>query len=358
MLSPVRCLICLILRGFISSIYDIDVRPSTGIIAGMSKQNTVEIAAVEFLKFKQKELDRGNIKPATIRGYRENARRFVALFGARTQLANIGPKQFQHAMQRITNARPTSQNTYMLGIEVIFNFCVRHGLLERRPDFGAYWSKFSKHNLDDVRIQRLFSREEILTMLAGADHHLKAMILLGISCAMNNGDVAELRKSVIDYGNACMNYRRVKTKVPRPLLPLWPETIEALKAAVAMRPKAADAEWDDYVFLTEKGKPYAHSPNGYLSKKFGKFLKGINVHRAQCGFNTLRHTFKTIATNNRNNQVAVDAIMGHRPPGVGGNYLEFVDEEWIGDVSRSVHDWLFDCQPQQDTTPFRLRVVG
>ncbi len=84
-------------------------------------------------------------------------------------------------------------------------------------------------------------------MIDTADVQLKAMILLGINGGMGNTDCSSLPLSALDLDGGWLNYPRPKTGVDRKI-PLWPETIEALRQVVANRRKAADEADAELVF--------------------------------------------------------------------------------------------------------------
>src|SRR5262249_44580639 len=66
---------------------------------------------------------------------------------------------------------------------------------------------------------------------------------------------------------------------------------------------------------------------------------GING-RKRLGFYTLRHTFRTVADEARD-QPAVDFIMGHESPHIASIYRERIRDERLAAVANYVRDWLF-----------------
>jgi integrase len=79
-----------------------------------------------------------------------------------------------------------------------------------------------------------------------------------------------------------------------------------------------------------------------LTKEVAKLLKGlsINGHR---NFYTLRHTFRTVADEAKD-QPAADFIMGHKIPHMSSVYRETISDARLRDVVHHVHRWLF-CAP-------------
>ncbi len=57
-------------------------------------------------------------------------------------------------------------------------------------------------------------------------------------------------------------------------------------------------------------------------------------------FYTLRHVFRTVADAARD-PVAIDLIMGHTDPSMGGHYRERVEDSRLRAVADHVRTWLF-----------------
>jgi integrase len=66
----------------------------------------------------------------------------------------------------------------------------------------------------------------------------------------------------------------------------------------------------------------------------------LGLHRPGLGFYALRHTFKTIGGDSRD-QVAVDHIMGHRRNDMASAYRERIDDARLVAVTEHVRKWLF-----------------
>ena len=118
------------------------------------------------------------------------------------------------------------------------------------------------------------------------------MIWLGLNCGFGCTDCAELKWMNFDFKKARVRFPRGKTGVDRNL-PLWPETIQALKSI----PKVGEL-----VFYTPRGNPWVrmirstdkngrekHTKENAISKKFSKLIKkaGIKTEKG-VGFYTLR----------------------------------------------------------------------
>jgi len=76
-------------------------------------------------------------------------------------------------------------------------------------------------------------------------------------------------------------------------------------------------------------------------------LRVLKVKRKGLSFYSLRHTFETVAGNSQD-QVAVDAIMGHIDSSMAANYRHGIDDSRLQAVTAHVHDWLFSDGGQDD----------
>jgi integrase len=126
---------------------------------------------------------------------------------------------------------------------------------------------------------------------------------------------------------------------------LWPETVEALRAALDARATPRDPANVDLVFLTKQRLSWwKDSPDNPVSKETAKLLKELGIHRAGLNFYALRHTFETVAGEARD-QVAVDHVMGHTRDDMASVYRERVGDDRLKAVTDHVHAWLFPPPP-------------
>jgi hypothetical protein len=85
-----------------------------------------------------------------------------------------------------------------------------------------------------------------------------------------------------------------------------------------------------------------------VSVAFGALLKRLGLHRPGIGFYALRHTFRTVADAARD-PVAIDNIMGHADPSMGGHYRERIEDSRLLAVADHVRAWLFGEAPDDGT---------
>jgi len=201
--------------------------------------------------------------------------------------------------------------------------------------------------------KRLFDARGIRSLIGTAQGPLRALILLGINGGFGNTDCAGLTLSAIDWDRGIIEFDRAKTGTER-VVPLWPETLQALKQVLETRPKPASKDAERLLFLTGSVKAwvrqYVHyGDDGSIKKvvnvdtigdQFRILLRKLGLKRKGIGFYTLRHTFRTWADEVRD-QHAIHRIMGHTIPGMSGIYVEEISLDRLRAVVNHVRSKLF-----------------
>jgi integrase len=241
----------------------------------------------------------------------------------------------------------------------VFKYGYDAGLIDKPVRFGPVFKRPAKRIMRAHRQQngkRLFESADLRAIIDKADQPLRAMILLGINCGFGNQDCGTLPLSALDLDKGWVDFPRPKTAVER-RCPLWPETIKALREAIAKRPKPKAADHAKLVFITRYGQPWAkengivlitegHTVEGKprvdspITKETRKLLDERKLYRPGLGFYALRHTFETIAGGSRD-QVAVNAIMGHVDSSMAGEYREAIEDKRLLAVTQHVRKWLY-----------------
>ena len=143
-----------------------------------------------------------------------------------------------------------------------------------------------------------------------------------------------------------MNHGRPKTGVAR-RCKLWPETVDALKASLAKRPKAKSPDVAKLVFVTKYGASWSKGiADNPVAKEFAKLAKGLGVDRPGVTFYVFRHSFRTVAGKAKD-QEATRAIMGHVNEHVENAYIERIDDDRLEAVAECVRDWLYSDQVKE-----------
>jgi len=146
-----------------------------------------------------------------------------------------------------------------------------------------------------------------------------------------------------------VEFPRPKTGVQR-RCPLWPETVEALKAAVAERPEPKGDDAADLMFVTRYGRPWSHGgTSDAVTQETGKLLRKFGMSRPGMGFYALRHTFRTVADATKDPN-AIRLVMGHTDDRIDDNYTHGIDDSRLRSVVDHVRQWLFTKSPDDAPT--------
>lgn len=322
---------------------------------------TVRELVNHFLTSKKRMLDSGELKASTYQDYYTNCERVLKVFGRGTLVRSLTPLDFERL--RADFAKTHGAVTLCGDItctRVLFKYADDN--LDVRVRFGQAFKKPSRTVLRKLRQQRapkMFQPWELREITKTAGVQLRAMIYLGLNCGFGNNDCAMLPLSAVDLKRGWINFPRPKTGILR-RCPLWPDTVKALKAAIAERPKPKDDANADRLFITKYGqtwepkstKEIKSAKDNPVSKEMAKLLKACKLHRKGVGFYALRHIFQTVGGKSRDKD-AVRAIMGHAEAtnDMSAVYNEEpVEDERLKAVTEYMRAWLATRAPRQQKT--------
>lgn len=297
-----------------------------------------------FLQSKDDKLDAGEITNRTRESYKATCERIVAHFGKTRLVIDLAEDDFAALRKaRAKNWGPVALGNEIQRVRMVFKYGVDSGLIQHPMRYGQSFDRPSKKVLRLARAekgQRMIEAADIRRLIAVADPQLKAMILLGINGALGNTDCGMLEFRHVDLDGGWLNFPRPKTGINR-RCPLWPETVEALRESLKHRPKPKAPNAEPLVFVTRCGSSWAKDCNqNPVCIQFLKLLRRLELHRPGLGFYTLRHVFRTIADESRD-QPAVNSIMGHSDPSMAAVYRERIADDRLKAVVDYVHGWLF-----------------
>ena len=302
-------------------------------------QLTVAAMCNKFLTSKLRLLESAEIVKRTFEDYRGTCDRLVAEFGKQTVVDDLTDESFETLRANIARSwGPVRLSNEVTRVRSVFK---RGRKLDLVPDEFRKPSRkvLRKHRAEGGK--RLFSAEEIHRLLDAASVTMRGMLLLGINTGFGGSDCGTLPKHAVDLEGGWIEYARPKTGVGR-RCKLWPETIAALREAIAKRPKAKVQADDALVFLTRHGQPWAsNSKSSPVSQEVGKLLRKLDVNgRRGLGFYSLRHTFRTVADNCKDFP-AIRVVMGHADGSIDDVYREGIDDARLESVAEFVRAWLF-----------------
>jgi integrase len=329
-----------------------------------------------FLESKRNKIAAGELTDLSYRDYFGSCKRLIDHFGANRRVDDLRPVDFEKFRAKLAagnNGKPrgvTTMTNEVNRIRVILKYAHDQRLIPQPVHFGQSFDRPSNKARRKVRNEsapRKFERDELLTILAAldgkpvqvdgkevkckADVQLKAMTLLGLNAGLGVTDCANLKESHLNLQTGWLDYPRVKTETPR-RVPLWPETVEALKAVLANRKPPRDPADAGIVFLTRTRQRWVRTKLGEapeknlhlnaLSHAFGKLLHKLHINgRAGLNFYTLRRQFEIVGGESRD-QVAVDAIMGHVDESMAAVYRQnVISDDRLRVVTEHVRGWLF-----------------
>ena len=298
---------------------------------------TIGGAVNAFLAAKERAIERGELTQRSWNEYRDTYQRLADHLGHDRLVESLTPADFAG----YRDWRAQTWNLIAVGNEVsrvrsLFKWAHASKLIRELPTFGP---DFRKPSVKAVRRHRrqvgkkLLTTGDIHNLLDVAGLQMKAMILLGINCGFGNTDCAHLPVTALDLDGGWVHYPRPKTEVDRSC-PLWPETVEALRAWLRRRPDLGRPE----VFLQHGPDPSWDNSGNPIAKRFRQIRIWAGLKRA--GFYWLRHTFETVAGGSKD-QVAVNAIMGHADQSMAAVYREEIDGKRLEAVAAHVRAWLF-----------------
>lgn len=305
---------------------------------------TVHVVSNAFLSHKESLRVSGEITQRTYDEYYATCLRLLSFFGDNQDATGISPAMFGELRASIAAQwGPVRLGNEIQRVRSVFKFAAESGLIGPvlfGPAFRKPSAKVMRLNRA-VEGGRAFTREELTSILAECGPNMRAMVLLGCNGGLGNADVAGIPLTATKQ--QWIVYPRQKTGIVR-RIPLWPETLKAMRAAARKRRKPMSSEDKGLLFIGSRGQSYQCN-NGYrVCQEFTRVVAAANIKRR--GFYALRHTFQTVAEG-CHDIVAVRAIMGHAPSAgdMSAVYRDAVSDERLLAATEYVRAWLFGQPP-------------
>lgn len=272
-----------------------------------------------FLDYKVKS---GTIEPATVRGYRAEARQIGRWLGD-VRLSDLSIPQVNDWMHDMTEAgyAPKSCAKAFRLLKQALKYAMAIDLLTKNPcDFCKPPKRVKTpiNALDRAERTRMlrYAREAVGTPLALA-------VELALTTGMRRGEVCALRWSdlgddgtisvrrALGCGEGGFYVKAPKTAGSERTIPLTKYTharLSALKRASAERAREMGVPFGDpYILGTQEPDSRPYNPT-QLGKDFSAFCK---MHGFQCTFHDLRHTFATMMIAGGCDVRTVASYLGH-----------------------------------------------
>ena len=300
--------------------------------------------AAAFLSFKKNARDAGELSLRSFNEYTATTKRVLKAFGKHRLVIDLDAADFQRLRVGLTRAGwgPSTISNEVQRVRTLFKYAIDARMVNTVIHFGPGFKKPSKKVMRLNRAakgKQMFQPAEIQLLLAAAGSAMRAMILLGANCGFGNADCGKLPMAALDLKTGWIDFPRPKTGIPRRCW-LWPETVHAIRGAMAQRPEHKSPDDSDLLFITKYGQGWAKETiSNPISAEFRKLAKQVGVN-GERGFYCLRRGFETVAGDSRD-QVAVDAIMGHVSESMASVYRQGVSDDRLRAVAEHVRDWLF-----------------
>lgn len=273
----------------------------------------------DFLGFKRGKVADGENRNRTYEDAEATCDKIVEHLNKRRLVSSLTPKDFDRFREKLNakeNGKPASPGyikSQIGKLKAPFHHAYRYGMIDRPVRFGDRFKKPKSSTLKAARNakgSRLIPVLVLASILAECDVQFRAMVLLGLNGGFAPADLGNLKLDELELpkgrktAGGWISQGRSKNAVFR-RVPLWPETVKALRAWMKIR-KPKNDEVAELVFFTKYGKSwYRDAKVSPVSAKFGKIKS-----RDKFKFYDLRRSFKTIGRRAGDNLV-VEYIMGH-----------------------------------------------
>jgi integrase len=253
--------------------------------------------------------------------------KLMSFLGQGRRIRSISTLDLQNYKRKLQNAYGSAHrlNLHISVMKAMFHWARRNDILENIPNIDAVSRGKIVH-----QAKFTFDSEQVKKLLSVSDVQLRAMIWLGLNCGFGCTDCALLRWRDLDFENGRVELARNKTGVPRNL-PLWPETIQALKAVPRSGQlvfyTAEGHPWIRTLLKTEGGGNREYTTVNAVTSMFARLLKKAKIHAPKgTGFYTLRRTAATLAARS-GDPFAVQRLLGHVDLQMATRYVQDVSEQ-------------------------------
>jgi len=302
-----------------------------------SNGNTLSIKTLcnLYLDHQESRAEIGEIKLRHLYDQTSLLRDFVKFMRPNRSTSDISTVDFQNYRKKLIKEGRSANtiNNRIAAVKAMYNWALDNEVIYSSPRLNAV-----KKVTPQKQEKPTFSPRQIETLLEVANIQMKAMIWLGLNCGFGCTDCGELKWKNVDLENGRVHFPRGKTGIERNL-PLWPETIQALKVI----PKQGEL-----VFYTRRGNPWVratrskersgnekYTKEDAVTKEFSKLMKKADVKiQKGVGFYTLRRTAATL-TARSGDPFAVQRLLGHADLKMATTYVQDVSEQTDRAVSNT-----------------------
>ena len=183
---------------------------------------------------------------------------------------------------------------------------------------------------------RPISLDDFRQLLEASSVKWKALLLLSLNAALYPSEAAAVMKKHVDLDTGTLRMLRGKTSVPR-VACLWPRTVTAIREHQQAKPHQSE-----YLFVNMNGSPYNAN---HITRNFRRIRSKAGLPE-NVTFEQIRDAAVTAAAEAGCELTAVQALAGHRTPGITDAYLlrrpdltrracELIETAFFGDGRRA-----------------------
>jgi integrase len=265
---------------------------------------------------------RSTVKPSTWDDYDEAIKSFLGHVGRFRRVSELRPDDFARVRDawsrtlgvwRIDNRVQAIRTMLKWAKDVARLISADPWYADRFSKTTAGEKRRSKRERIAARGERVFTADEIKTILANVTGPLRTFVLLGLNCGMYPADIAQIRKTDLKRVDGCwiIDNDREKTGVIRKPV-LWPETVKAIEAT-------RDRSESELLFLTVFGKPWVRDDINSITMLFTDLLATLNIKRDGVNFGAFKHTHVS-AVGDHHDLNAARLVRGHKFAGIEEHY--------------------------------------
>jgi integrase/recombinase XerC len=191
-------------------------------------------------------------------------------------------------------------------LKSFFKYQLKTGKIKQTPMAKIVAPKNEKrlpHFVDQKDIRALFEHVEFTDDWPGKTERL--LMQLFYSTGMRLSELIGLKESSVNFSNHSLKVLGKGNK--ERILPLSPELITGIKEYILQKKTEFPEAGNDYLLLSEKGKPFYPRAVYSIVRKYLNAVTTIEKRSPH----VLRHTFATHLTNNGADLNAVKELLGH-----------------------------------------------
>lgn len=264
---------------------------------------------------------KSNVRPNTIRNYRERYERNIKKYIGEMILSDVKPMHCQLVLDKmVKNYSQSTINQARITMSLLFRSAYDNEIISSNPLKGNVKS-VSKKEQKKIRVLTIEEQKKFLLCASeSCDYNQYAFIL---QTGLRTGEMTGLKWSDVDFKNRVLHVNRTmecrksggewtigepKSKSGKRCVPLTGESIEILYRQKAQNKnlKVIPMEYSEFIFLNNEGMPVANSA---YDTRLARLCKRNGIEHFS--MHTFRHTFATRCIENGMKPKTLQMILGH-----------------------------------------------